>query len=160
MKLVNPKPYLVILPKTDQAASNFKKGSAIVASKEDNHYILHYEGNVYGAGNLQTFAGKLICAAGRKNTNYPTLAMLSVTAGKFAKDYLVAGTFDYTLCREYLRNRPTTYLSEEECVELTCTIDEEMHEAFQAWTRSPAPSGKDQDTNLVTKKSVRLPQNP
>lgn len=140
MKLSNQKPYLVILPKTERAASNFKVGSAIVGEKEDSHYILHYEGNIYGAGNLETFAGKLICAAGRKATNYPTLALLAVTEAELASEYLIAGTFDYAACRKHLQNRPTTGLTEAECVEFAYSVNEEMSEAFQAWTRTPTPS--------------------
>jgi hypothetical protein len=138
MNPVNSNPYLIILPKTKLAALNFKKGSAIVADKEDNHYILHYEGNVHGAVNLETFAGKLVCAAGRKATNYPTLAMLAVTEDEFDQNYLVAGTFDYSACRVHLQNRSSTNFTEEECVERTCTINEEIREAFQRWTQVPA----------------------
>ena len=133
------KPYLVLVPKTDEGAQNFKEGSAIVAEEKKDYYLLHYEGNVYDACNMRTFAGKLICAAGRKAENYPTSAILGVPKENLDRDYLIAGEFDYDQCRNRLRSRPQTGLSEQDCVAQTCRIDPEMAEVFQAWTREPAP---------------------
>jgi hypothetical protein len=142
MREPSQQPYLVVLPRTDNAAANFKEGSAIVAEEGKDLYLLHYEGNVYDACNLKTFAGKLICAAGRKATKYPTTALLGVPKETFEQDYLIAGEFDYPQCQELLRKRRESYMSDEDCVAQTCRIEPEMADAFQAWTREPAPSNE------------------
>jgi hypothetical protein len=59
------------------------KGSAIVGAFEDRQYdsnrtLVYYEGNLYGAVNLNTFEERCDCAHGRMAQRYPTIAMASI----------------------------------------------------------------------------------
>lgn len=40
--------------------------------------IIYYEGNLYGASNLESYDERIKCAAGRAYTRYPTVAMSGV----------------------------------------------------------------------------------
>jgi hypothetical protein len=52
------------------------KGAAIVGRflNADEPITVHFEGNAFGADNLQTFEDRLQCAASRLVTRYPTTA--------------------------------------------------------------------------------------
>ena len=50
-------------------------GSAIVGKPADEeHTLIHYEGNLYAATNLTDFPSRAQSAAGRLDKNYPTVA--------------------------------------------------------------------------------------
>ncbi len=66
-------------------------GSAIVGTPNDGGRItVYYEGNLYGAENLKTYEEKLLHAADRLRTRYPTVAMRSVTPDQL----VLVGTYD------------------------------------------------------------------
>src|SRR5690554_3034747 len=74
------------------AAKVIAPKSAIVAdpSVSGDRLICHYEGNLYGAENLQTFYDRLCSASGRLAASYPTAAM-----GEFeADDFMLVAEFD------------------------------------------------------------------
>lgn len=72
--------FAIYVPESDHSnmvLADIKKGSAIVgemASSCDPLVEIYYEGNLYGAVNLQRFEDRVLCAAGRMRENYPTAA--------------------------------------------------------------------------------------
>lgn len=56
------------------AAKAIVKGSGIVGRDHFHGLEVYYEGNVYGAGNIVTFADRVYHAASRMETAYPTVA--------------------------------------------------------------------------------------
>jgi hypothetical protein len=88
----------VFVPKAGSMAADIvAPGSAIVASHEradslsgDGKVLCYYEGNLYGAINLQSFAERLLVASLRARDKCRTVAM-----GIFSEDELaVAGYYD------------------------------------------------------------------
>jgi hypothetical protein len=67
-------------------------GSAIVGETlgDNTRILIHYEGNAYGAVNLNVFADKADTAAGRLATLYPTVACAILSADELRE----AGSFD------------------------------------------------------------------
>jgi hypothetical protein len=63
---------------TPHSLANIKPGSALVGLPAADRTVVYYEGNVYGADNLRTFAQRLNCAADRLDSRYPTIARISV----------------------------------------------------------------------------------
>lgn len=65
------------------------KGTAIVSTgvmfPDSGRVKCYYEGNIYGAVNLQTFQDRAICAAGRLITRYPTTAIAYLTPDQLFK---------------------------------------------------------------------------
>jgi hypothetical protein len=59
-----------------RAASSILKGSAVVSDGVEREGRIHawYEGNAYGAENLEDLYGRTVVAAGRLKTDYPTVA--------------------------------------------------------------------------------------
>lgn len=57
----------------------------------DQRVLIDYEGNLYGASNIKTYADRLRHAAGRHTERYPTVARRFVTT----IDVIQIGTFDY-----------------------------------------------------------------
>lgn len=77
------------------AAKVIAPKSAIVAdpAASGDRLICHYEGNLYGAENLQNFYERICSAAGRLTASYPTAAM-----GEFeASDFMLVAEFDTTI---------------------------------------------------------------
>jgi hypothetical protein len=73
----------------DQAAGkapcDILLGSGIVgrSTKDGMHLEIWYEGNAHDALNLNTFAEKISCAAGRMSSHYPTSARAVVDSSQF-----------------------------------------------------------------------------
>lgn len=89
-------------------------GSAIVgnpteAELHDGRRLvqIYYEGNLYGASNLDTYEGRLLIAADRLSVHYPTIAQRLVPS----EDLICVGTW----CHE------------------TKTLDVEEPELLEAW---------------------------
>lgn len=80
---------LVLIPAPDVAATlGIDPGSGIVAGKPASstppgHFRVWFEGNRHGAINLQRWADRVDCAAGRMLTNYPTVAVRDLPAESF-----------------------------------------------------------------------------
>lgn len=53
-------------------------GSGVVGQAGDERFTLYYEGNLYGAANVVTWADRTFMAAGRMLTKYPTTARCAV----------------------------------------------------------------------------------
>lgn len=70
-----------------------KPGSAIVASIDQigqEQVLIHYEGNLYNCENLRLFEERLMNAADRQATRYPTIACMKVNRD----DLIVVGRYD------------------------------------------------------------------
>ncbi len=70
--------FTVYIPrKSSRLANIVAPASAIVKSKliSDTSAMVYYEGNVYGAENINTFEDKCLLAAGRAKDRYPTTAL-------------------------------------------------------------------------------------
>lgn len=71
------------------------RGSGIVMI--DNPHmdlsIIYYEGNIYDAVNLTKLEDRIVCAAGRAHTRYPTSAMMGVTTDQL-DDFETVGQCD------------------------------------------------------------------
>jgi hypothetical protein len=63
----------VYVPQGD--SMGIKLGSGIVGQPAQSGMIeIYYEGNLIGAGNLENYAERCYCAAGRMKARYPTVA--------------------------------------------------------------------------------------
>lgn len=81
----------IFVPLNDTAAAKqIAPKSAIVAAEGVDAPIFHFEGNVYNSVNMQRFIERLISAAGRLSTNYPTAAKASFSPS----DMKAVGTFN------------------------------------------------------------------
>lgn len=81
-------------------AKQLVPGSAIVCALELTNkrtfptvqeVLIYFEGNVYGAESMQSFRHKIVHAAGRMMTRYPTIARQSVSTSEL----LPVGEYDY-----------------------------------------------------------------
>lgn len=93
----------VYVPVTDEATF-IARGSAIVAKSEPDatgRVVVWYEGNLYGAENLKRFDERVLCAAGRAATSYPTAAIASFSSHQLIE----VGTFDYATQQLTITNR-------------------------------------------------------
>ena len=72
----------IVIPKQNSPfRATIKKGSGIVMLPMDdntNLQTIYYEGNLYGALNLYKYTQRIVCAANRAHTKYPTIAMSGV----------------------------------------------------------------------------------
>ena len=122
-----PKPGVDVRPVT---------GSGIVGSyteKETGLVKIDYEGNLYHAGNLNTFCLRLFQAAGRHVQNYPTVAREYHTTGKDFP-FIIVGTLDYTEAVQNIRARD---LPQTEAISRACQIDPAFYEMLQKWAGEP-----------------------
>ena len=75
---------------TSEGLCGILPGSGIVGRNTGDGLIeIWYEGNAHGASNLDTFAEKISCAAGRMSNQYPTSARAVVDAASL----LLVGEF-------------------------------------------------------------------
>lgn len=102
------KTHLVLVPVPGSAAARqIDPGSGIVTDASPfpvaGDVRVYFEGNRYGAENLQTFEERVQCASGRLATKYPTIA-----CGLFkAVDFHVVGA--YTFSADYKRYTLTIF---------------------------------------------------
>lgn len=88
-----PYDYTVLVPKPGSMAEKIiDRGSGIVTrplpegrfpTEDGAERMVYFEGNRIGAENLRTFKDRLICAAGRLHTKYPTVARGVFPASEF-----------------------------------------------------------------------------
>lgn len=72
------KELLVFVPAAGSAAERMiDPASAIVGLPVGDRFDVHFEGNRYGAENLRTFHARLVSAAGRMTSGFPTVARAS-----------------------------------------------------------------------------------
>jgi hypothetical protein len=100
MTMTKMKALLVLVPRPGTRAAQFiDPGSGIVTdstaepltTEHGVSILVYYEGNRFGAVNIQTLEDKVLHAAGRLDQQYPTVAM-----GVFLRtDFIPVGTFIY-----------------------------------------------------------------
>jgi hypothetical protein len=93
----NTPPMAVYVPISEEATF-IAKGSAIVAKEEPDatgRVVVYFEGNLYCAENLKRYEERLLCAAGRAASRYPTAAIASFHVGQLRR----IGTYDYATQR-------------------------------------------------------------
>lgn len=59
---------------SDPLRAVIRLGSGIVGTTDGERTTIDYEGNLYGAQNIVTWADRVMIAAGRHSTRYPTVA--------------------------------------------------------------------------------------
>lgn len=103
----------VYVPASEHLTHMIAAGSGIVgspAAHESRKVVIHYEGNLFGAENMQTFEQKVHHAAGRHVCAYPTIATAVVDEDQLHR----VGSYDVA----------------------TDSIDVEDQAAVDAWTGS------------------------
>jgi hypothetical protein len=104
--------------------ANIKPASALVGLPAADRTVVYFEGNVYAADNLRTFAQRLNCAADRLDTRYPTIARISVNnedlidVGTIRKDltslcWIVDDIREPELLQQWLGNEPLRNIFEQ-----------------------------------------------
>lgn len=87
--------FRILVPVDGTCASlMIHRGSAVVApvgSERGERVLVHHEGNLLGASNLERFVEKCLHAAGRAVERYPTVAKAFLPVAEMK----VVGTFDY-----------------------------------------------------------------
>lgn len=88
-----PKEATIYIPRGRDHLFGIDAGSGIVGSRTANGEIvvLYYEGNRYGAVNLFKFEERIVCAAGRLFTRYPTIAMIGLSSEDVQKHFMPVG---------------------------------------------------------------------
>lgn len=72
------------------SVADIRPGSAIVGSNAGDRLLIDFEGNLYGASNIVTFADRVLHAAERQAVKYPTVARRLVDPG----DLVEVASFD------------------------------------------------------------------
>lgn len=78
-------------PDAARQVESIAPGSGIVGrivqeqDPDESPVLIYYEGNIYGAGNMVTFADRVYFAAGRMTTNAPTVALRLVRPDALAQ---------------------------------------------------------------------------
>lgn len=85
----------------------------------DTNLVVDYEGNRYGAMNMQTYADRALVCAGRHKEHYPTIARVIVPAKRLIR----VATFDYG-------SEQVQLLGEDEVLKLMEWLEVD-HEALQ-----------------------------
>lgn len=82
----------VYVPKPGARSLNdVRPGSGMVGSPHPNGRVtVDFEGNLYGAENLRTYEERLLHAADRHRTSYPTIARRYIPED----DLILVGTYD------------------------------------------------------------------
>jgi hypothetical protein len=107
----------IVVPRKDTFYyQQIKKGSGIVAKYIDDEFVLiYYEGNLYGAENLEDYTERIRCAAGRAFENYPTIARTCVEKRRFKKEFIIIGRIDrdYWISLDILANKENQKATED-----------------------------------------------
>ncbi len=70
--------------------------SALVGSLAADLYSIDFEGNVYSSDDLNSYADRLVHAAGRHRIRYPTVARLHLPPQVVTEETMVVGSYDAT----------------------------------------------------------------
>lgn len=75
----------VYVPISDTLLTRIAPGSGVVGSPEGGRLRIDFEGNLYGAVNIKTYADRCYHAADRHRTRYPTVARMFVARSELAE---------------------------------------------------------------------------
>lgn len=91
----------IVVPRSgSQLERVIAAGSGIVMrASRSRGVVIDYEGNLYGAGDLATFAQRLYHAAGRAQADYPTVARMWLGG---TEELVVVGTYDVSSWQAHL----------------------------------------------------------
>lgn len=82
----------ILVPKTEWFnSSNIVSGSGIVGISTDDIDLIYYEGNLFGAENLTELKDRVLIAAGRLMTRYPTTAFFATHSDYIEQNFHVVG---------------------------------------------------------------------
>lgn len=98
----------IAVPKSNSDLLGIKKGSAIVVSRQENSsgfLDVYYEGNLYGASNMNDFEGKLIVAGGRLRDKAPTVARMHIRPSEVAILLNKVGEYDLSTFNSTISNQ-------------------------------------------------------
>jgi hypothetical protein len=95
-----------------------------------NSYTIDFEGNIYGACNLESFEDKLLRAIFRHIKKYPTKARLQAPREFFEENFEKVGTIDIKALTTALENKTK---SQAECLQKNCLIFDK--EKLAQWTK-------------------------
>lgn len=85
----------VVIPRKEHP-SHIEDGSAIVMQEEGEFTYIYYEGNQYGATNMESVNGRLQVAAGRLLTSAPTVAKMVLTNETASTLFQKIGKYQYS----------------------------------------------------------------
>lgn len=85
----------VVIPRKEHQ-SHIEDGSAIVMQERGEFTNIYYEGNQYGATNMETINGRLQIAASRLLTSAPTVAKMSLTTEMANTLFQKIGQYQYS----------------------------------------------------------------
>jgi len=92
---IHPSTLLKVVIPSNQDNGQVDAGSGIVAIEDNGKYCVYYEGNRFGAENLQSVDGRLMIAASRLLWKSPTVASHTLSKVEFELQYITVGTFRY-----------------------------------------------------------------
>ena len=117
-----------------------KAGSGIVAAdRPDGSADIYFEGNLYGAEDLETYWGRLLCAAGRLSQHYPSVAHL---VDNWREDFDLIGTFDYDGLAKAFEPDPSDprppidHSARNDVIKRFCRIEPEKYPVLIDWLES------------------------
>jgi hypothetical protein len=96
----NNKPHVtfqVYVPR-EGVDTTIASGSGIVGrpnAEDPRIIVMDYEGNLYGAENLREYGQRVMHAADRSVTHYPTVARRALSLERVAEAFVLIGTYDY-----------------------------------------------------------------
>lgn len=92
MKFLHEECSILVPTANAQQQYPFVNGSGLVGVKTDDYGVIYYEGNLNGCSNLNTIDDRVIVAAGRLMTKYPTVARTGHLADEMDELYDIVGT--------------------------------------------------------------------
>lgn len=126
--------FIILVPRNNSHGIAAGSGITAKATEGRKTFQIDYEGNLYGACNLNSYWERLAHAAGRGATNYPTGARLWLEEDQMLEDFDIAGRFDYESLRGNRRDRyPATM---EEASKNCADIKPEMTDKLKAWANA------------------------
>ena len=121
----------VLIPKPNSSKRKLiKAGSGIVATnRPDGSTDIYFEGNLYGAENLRSYWGRLLCAAGRLSQKYPTVARL--VDKDWGENFDRIGVFDYDGVSKELQSNANQ--SVDDVIKRFCRIEPDKYPMLIDW---------------------------
>jgi hypothetical protein len=121
----------ILIPKPKNSTGKLiKPGSGIVATdRPDGYTDIYFEGNLYGAENLGSYWGRLLCAAGRLSQKYPTVARL--VDKNWSENFDRIGAFDYDGVSKELQSNPNQPV--DDVIKRFCRIEPDKYPVLIDW---------------------------
>lgn len=145
-KNLSPEEAFILIPKNHRENGNpnqshvsrfqeIAAGSGIVASplKDNQGYVLDFEGNLYGACNLQKIEQRIFHALDRQKTNYPTIARIFLSRSDLEENFLVVGIANRQTLIASLQSRHSSGEEEAQALKRGLSVDPSKEQAMEAW---------------------------